>query len=126
MKPPNRILFFSNFNLNIKKGEKILVAGKSGAGKSTLLSLFYKKFTGYVGSIKIDGVDIRNISGEDYFNLVSVVHQSPFIFDDTVKNNTSLYSEFDESKIEDAVNRAGLQKVILNLPENNRFFVAEK
>lgn len=74
MKPPNRILFFSNFNLNIKKDEKILVAGKSGAGKSTLLSLFYKKFTGYVDSIKIDGVDIRNISGEDYFNLVSVVH----------------------------------------------------
>ncbi|WP_029409876.1 ABC transporter ATP-binding protein [Treponema pedis] len=116
---------FSSFNLQIKKGEKILIVGKSGAGKSTLLSLLYKKFTGYAGSIKIDGVDIRNISDEDYFNLVSVVHQSPFIFDDTIKNNISLYSEFDENKIEDAVSRAGLQKVILNLPEKYETKIGE-
>lgn len=124
MKLPSRI-FFSNFNLKIKKGEKILIVGKSGAGKSTVLSLLYKKFTEYKGSIKIDGIDIQNISDVDYFNLVSVVHQDPFIFDDTIKNNISLYSEFYENKIEDAVNRAGLQKFILNIPEKYETKIGE-
>ena len=106
-----------SINLTIKKGEKVLIVGESGSGKSTLLSLLYKKFTGYEGLIKIDGTDIRLIPDASYFKLVSVVHQSPFIFDDTIKNNIALYDEdISDEKINEACKKAGLQRFIESLP----------
>ncbi|AAS13069.1 ABC transporter, ATP-binding/permease protein [Treponema denticola ATCC 35405] len=106
-----------NVNLSVKKGEKVLIVGESGSGKSTLLSLLYKKFTGYEGLIKIDGTDIRKIPDDSYFKLVSVVHQSPFIFDDTIKNNIALYNEdISDERIKEACKKAGLQKFIEGLP----------
>ena len=115
----NRSAFpaLKNINLTIKKGEKVLIVGESGSGKSTLLSLLYKKFTGYEGLIKIDGTDIRKITDAAYFKLVSVVHQSPFIFDDTIKNNIALYNEdISDERIKEACKKAGLQKFIEGLP----------
>ena len=106
-----------NINLSVKKGEKVLIVGESGSGKSTLLSLLYKKFTGYEGLIKIDGTDIRKIPDAAYFKLVSVVHQSPFIFDDTIKNNIALYTEdISDERIKEACKKAGLQRFIDGLP----------
>lgn len=106
-----------NINLSVKKGEKVLIVGESGSGKSTLLSLLYKKFTGYEGLIKIDGTDIRKIPDAAYFKLVSVVHQSPFIFDDTIKNNIALYNEdISDERIKEACKKAGLQRFIESLP----------
>ena len=106
-----------NVNLSVKKGEKVLIVGESGSGKSTLLSLLYKKFTGYEGLIKIDGTDIRKIPDAAYFKLVSVVHQSPFIFDDTIKNNIALYNEdISDERIKEACKKAGLQRFIKSLP----------
>ena len=106
-----------NINLSVKKGEKVLIVGESGSGKSTLLSLLYKKFTGYEGLIKIDGTDIRLIPDASYFKLVSVVHQSPFIFDDTIKNNIALYNEdISDERIKEACKKAGLQRFIESLP----------
>ena len=115
----NRSAFpaLKNINLTIKKGEKVLIVGESGSGKSTLLSLLYKKFTGYEGLIKIDGTDIRKIPDTAYFKLVSVVHQSPFIFDDTIKNNIALYNEdISDERIKEACKKAGLQRFIESLP----------
>ena len=115
----NRSAFpaLKNINLTIKKGEKVLIVGESGSGKSTLLSLLYKKFTGYEGLIKIDGTDIRKIPDAAYFKLVSVVHQSPFIFDDTIKNNIALYNEdISDERIKEACKKAGLQRFIESLP----------
>lgn len=115
----NRSAFpaLKNINLTIKKGEKVLIVGESGSGKSTLLSLLYKKFTGYEGLIKIDGTDIRKIPDTAYFKLVSVVHQSPFIFDDTIKNNIALYNEdISDERIKEACKKAGLQRFIDGLP----------
>ena len=115
----NRSAFpaLKNINLTIKKGEKVLIVGESGSGKSTLLSLLYKKFTGYEGLIKIDGTDIRKITDAAYFKLVSVVHQSPFIFDDTIKNNIALYNEdISDERINEACKKAGLQRFIKSLP----------
>ncbi|UTC74507.1 ABC transporter ATP-binding protein [Treponema sp. OMZ 792] len=115
----NRGVFpaLKNINLSVKKGEKVLIVGESGSGKSTLLSLLYKKFTGYEGLIKIDGTDIRKIPDASYFKLVSVVHQSPFIFDDTIKNNIALYNEeISDERIKDACKKAGLQRFIDGLP----------
>lgn len=106
-----------NINLSVKKGEKVLIVGESGSGKSTLLSLLCKKFTGYEGLIKIDRTDIRKIPDASYFKLVSVVHQSPFIFDDTIKNNIALYNEdISDERIKEACKKAGLQRFIESLP----------
>ena len=77
----------------------------------------YKKFTNYTGDIRIDGINIRKIPDADYFNLVSVVHQTPFIFDDSIKNNITLFSEISDARISDAIEKAPLKTFIEQLPK---------
>lgn len=119
-------LVLQNINLEIKKGEKVLIVGESGSGKSTLLSLLYKKFSTYTGEIKIDNVDINAISDTDYFNLVSVVHQSPFVFDDTIKNNIVLYNDtISDDCLNNAIDDAVLRKFIDGLLKKENTMIGE-
>ena len=77
----------------------------------------YKKFTNYTGGICIDGIDIRKIPDADYFNLVSVIHQTSFIFDDSIKNNITLFSEVSDARISDAIEKVPLKTFIEQLPK---------
>ena len=110
----NRVL--EGVNLKLEKGKKYLIIGPSGGGKSTLLKLLRKYFTPKSGKILVDGKDLASIKKESFFKTISNVEQNVFIFDDTLRNNLTLYRDLSEESLKAAISEAGLDSFIWNLP----------
>ena len=104
---------FNNLSLQIKKGEKIAIVGMSGSGKSTLLNLLLRFYDVTSGYISIDNQDLQTISSESLYNLMTIVQQDVYIFDDTLKANITLSQSFTEDDIKKAVQQSGLESYIL-------------
>lgn len=107
----------SDINLNIVKGEKYLVVGPSGGGKSTLLKLLRKYFNPTNGEISIDGNNLKDIKKGSYFKNISSVEQQVFLFEDSLRNNITLYKDYSEEEINLAITRAGLRDFIEGLQD---------
>jgi subfamily B ATP-binding cassette protein MsbA len=75
------------FSLTIARGSKIGIAGPSGSGKSTLINLLFRFYDPRHGSIKIDGIDLREMSFRDLRQLMALVSQEVVVFDDTIAEN---------------------------------------
>ena len=80
-------------NLTIPKGHNVAIVGASGAGKSTLVDLIPRFYDPSEGSIRIDGIDIRDISTRDLRSLMGNVNQDPILFNDTIFNNIAFGME---------------------------------
>ena len=104
---------FNHLSLKIKKGEKIAIVGMSGSGKSTLLNLLLRFYDVTSGHISIDNIDLQAISAESLYNLMTIVQQDVYIFDDTLKANITLSQSFTEDDIKKAVQQSGLESYIL-------------
>lgn len=113
--PERKII--NNFSFQFKQGGKYAIVGKSGSGKSTLIKLLIRYFDNYEGSIKIDGVNINDIKTENYFKIISVIHQNVFVFDDTLENNITLYSKYREEELRQAMALSGLNELLDNVTE---------
>ena len=103
---------FNNLSLDIQKGEKIAIVGMSGSGKSTLLNLLLRFYDVTSGNISIDNQDLQDISSESLYNLITVVQQDVYIFDDTLSANITLNQPFSEDDIKQAVQQSGLENYI--------------
>ena len=104
---------FNHLSLQIKRGEKIAIVGMSGSGKSTLLNLLLRFYDVTSGYISIDNQDLQAISAESLYNLMTIVQQDVYIFDDTLKANITLSQSFTEDDIKKAVQQSGLESYIL-------------
>ena len=104
---------FNNLSLQIKKGEKIAIVGMSGSGKSTLLNLLLRFYDVTSGNISIDNQDLQDISSESLYNLMTVVQQDVYIFDDTLSANITLNQPFIEDDIKQAIQQSGLENYVL-------------
>lgn len=103
-------------NFTIHKNGKYLIVGPSGGGKSTLLKLLRKYYTAKEGEIFIDGIPLRDVKKEDYFSMIANVEQQVFIFEDTLRNNITLYKSYTEEEIERALYVSGLSDFVKALP----------
>jgi len=103
-----------SIDLKFEKGKKYLIIGPSGGGKSTLLRLLRKYFPPQSGKILVDGVELQDIFRLDYFSKISNIEQQIFLFEDTFKNNLSLYKEYSNDELWDAIDRAGLHDFVKN------------
>lgn len=99
-----------NVEIQFDFGGKYAIVGKSGSGKSTLLKILAGHYREYSGSVEVDGSVKRDCS-------MSLISQNIFLFDDTIKNNITLYREYPADAIEKAICMAGLKETIDHLDE---------
>ena len=104
---------FNHLSLKIQKGEKIAIVGMSGSGKSTLLNLLLRFYDVTSGHISIDNKDLQAISAESLYNLMTIVQQDVYIFDDTLRANITLNQFFTDEDIKQAVQQSGLESYVL-------------
>jgi len=82
-----------NFSLEIPKGKTVALVGQSGSGKSTIANLLTRFYDVQEGTVKIDGIDIKDMTLESLRDLMGLVTQDSILFNDTVKNNIRLGKE---------------------------------
>ena len=104
---------FNHLSLKIQKGEKIAIVGMSGSGKSTLLNLLLRFYDVTSGHISIDNIDLQAISAGSLYNLMTIVQQDVYIFDDTLRANITLNQTFTDEEIKQAVQQSGLESYVL-------------
>ncbi|MCZ2100964.1 MAG: ABC transporter ATP-binding protein/permease [Chitinophagales bacterium] len=111
-------LALDDINLNIKKGEIVALVGSSGAGKSTFVDLLPRFYDVTQGSIKIDGIDIRDIHLTKLRGLFGIVSQEAILFHDTIKNNITFgETHFTDEQIRAAAIIANAHDFISVMPE---------
>ena len=107
-----------NINLDISRNETVAIVGKSGSGKSTLANLIPRFYSNTSGSILIDGIEVSEFSLSHLRSSISIVNQSPSLFNDTIAKNIAYGDdEIDVDKIKDAAKLSGCMEFIDNLPE---------
>jgi ATP-binding cassette, subfamily B, bacterial len=118
-------LVLDDITLSFEKGKKYLVVGPSGGGKSTILRLLRKYFNPAKGTILIDGVNLKDIKKVDYFNKIANIEQQVFLFEDTLKNNLTLYKNYTNQEIMDAIKRAGLEDFLKTHKEGLKYKIVD-
>lgn len=122
----NRKKILDNINFKIDKKSKIAIVGKSGEGKSTILNLITKLYSPDEGLIKINNININNISEKEIRDKISVVNQEPFLFNKTIKENFLMVnSNAKEKDIIQACKEAHIYNFIKNLPKGLDTIVGE-
>ncbi|MBV1776642.1 ABC transporter ATP-binding protein/permease [Burkholderiaceae bacterium DAT-1] len=116
-----------NLSLDIKPGEMIGLVGHSGSGKSTMVNLICRFYDVSEGSIRIDGVDIRQLALQDYRRNIGLVLQEPFLFFGTIAENIA-YGRPDATREEiiAAARAAHAHEFILRLPQGYDSLVGER
>ena len=116
-----------NINLDVKKGETIAFVGNSGGGKSTLVNLIPRFFDVSGGSLKIDGIDIRDYEIKSLRKAIGIVPQETFLFSGTILSNIK-YSRRDATfeEIVEAAKQANAHEFIENLSDGYNTEIGER
>lgn len=117
----------SAINLNLAPGTKVALVGASGAGKSSLAHLLMRFWDPQQGRILIDGVDIKQIPLDDYRQLVAIVAQDTYLFNDTIKANLLMAkpSATDE-ELQQAIDQAQLSDFVARQAQGIETVVGER
>ena len=116
-----------NINLDVKAGEIVAFVGKSGSGKTTLVNLLARFFNTDDGTVKVNGVNIKNIPLKIYRNKFAIVPQETFLFGGTIKENISFGKEVTDEEIISAAKMANAYNFIQeDLPNKFETEVGER
>ena len=123
----DRPAILKNLNLTLQANQVTALVGHTGAGKSTIANLAMRTHDVSAGSIKLTGVDIRNISLSELHDKVGHVAQDPFLFEGTVRDNLLLAKPAaTEAEINRALEQACAEEFVAALPKQLDTNIGEK
>jgi ATP-binding cassette subfamily B protein/subfamily B ATP-binding cassette protein MsbA len=116
-----------DIELTVPGGSVLALVGASGAGKTTITDLVARFYDPSAGSVRLNGVDLRDIRLKSFRSLLAVVQQEVFLFDGSVRDNIA-YGRTDASEAEvlDAARRANADEFIRRLPEGYDTLIGER
>jgi subfamily B ATP-binding cassette protein MsbA len=107
-----------NFTLVVPKGKTVALVGQSGSGKSTIANLLTRFYDVQEGTVKIDGIDIKDMTLESLRNLMGLVTQDSILFNDSIKNNIMLGKQnATDDEIIAALKIANAYEFVKDLPD---------
>jgi ATP-binding cassette subfamily B protein len=109
-------------------GKAVALLGPTGSGKTSLVNLLPRFYDYTAGSIRLDGVELRDYPKRYLRSQIGIVEQEPFLFSRTIRENIVYGVERDvpDAEVEEAAQAAAIHDVILGLPEGYRTLVGEK
>ena len=99
-------------DMDLRAGGCYALVGGSGSGKSTILNLLMASSKDYQGEIRYDGRELKTLSADSLYDLVSIIQQNVFVFNSTIRDNITMFSEFPEEEIDRAVRLSGLSRLM--------------
>ncbi len=99
-------------DMELRAGGCYALVGGSGSGKSTILNLLMASSKSYQGQILYDGKELKTVSAGSLYDLVSIIQQNVFVFNSTIHDNITMFSQFPEEEVDRAVRLSGLKKLI--------------
>lgn len=116
----------NGLNLSIEPNKKIAIVGKSGNGKSTIFNLLLRYFDATEGRILIDDVDIKDLTEDSLRKNISIIRQSPFLFNMSIFDNFKLVKDdVTLEEIKAACKRANIDEYIESLPSTYETIIGE-
>lgn len=113
-------------DMKIVPNKKIAIVGKSGNGKSTIFNLLLRYFDATKGEILVDGVNIKDLTEESLRNNISIIRQSPFLFNLSIMDNFKMVKEdVTEEEVRDVCNKAYIDEYIMSLPNKYNTIIGE-
>jgi len=113
--------------LTIVPGETVALVGPSGAGKTTVIQLLLRFYDPQVGTIRIDGVDLRDMARADFRRAIALVPQDPVIFAATARDNIRFgRPEASDAEVEAAARAAAAHGFLARLPDGYDTYVGER
>ena len=106
-------------DFTFRRGKRYAIVGASGSGKSTLLSLLMASRSDYSGTILYDDTPLGQISSESLYEMVSMVQQNVFIFNASIRDNITMFSDFPREEIDRAIELSGLSALIAERGEDD-------
>lgn len=102
----------NNVNYFFELGKKYAIVGGSGSGKTTMLNLLMSSYHSYDGSISYDDIELRDISSSSLYDIQSIIQQNVFVFNAAIRDNITMFGEFDDDEVTRAINLSGLSVLI--------------
>ncbi len=99
-------------DMELPAGGCYALVGGSGSGKSTILNLLMASSKDYSGEIRYDGHELKTVSPGSLYDLVSIIQQNVFVFNSTIRDNITMFSDFPKEEVDRAVRMSGLSKLI--------------
>jgi len=113
-------------SFKLKKGDRLALVGTTGSGKSTIIKLLAKTYTGYRGSIKVNGQELKDIPLAQLRETVSVMQQDIFMFNNSVEFNISLGRKgLSANDVKQAASFVYADRFIQNLPNKYQFVIQD-
>jgi subfamily B ATP-binding cassette protein MsbA len=120
-------LILSDISFTVNAGKMVAFVGSTGAGKSTLLDLIPRFYDIQSGSIRIDGMDIRDATLESLQGQIATVSQESLLFHDTIANNINYNGvHYKKEQIENAAKTAQAHDFIMSFPEEYETIVGDR
>jgi ATP-binding cassette subfamily B protein len=117
----------SGVDLVVQPGETVALVGPSGAGKTTILQLLLRHYDPLAGSVKLDGVDLRDMRRADFRSRIALVPQEPVIFADTALENIRFgRPDASDDEVRVAAQAAAAHGFISELPEGYDSYLGER